>query len=40
MVTLLNFFASDDNPLPPGWEVKTDQFGQVSVRINTQLVWS
>jgi len=28
MVTLLNFFASDDNPLPPGWEVKTDQFGQ------------
>lgn len=28
VVTLLNFFANDAAPLPPGWELKTDQFGQ------------
>jgi len=28
LVTLLNFFSNPNMPLPPGWEQKTDQFGQ------------
>lgn len=28
VVTLLNFFANDTSDLPPGWEMKNDQYGQ------------
>ena len=29
LVTFLNGFADISQPLPRGWEQKTDQFGQV-----------
>ena len=33
LVTFLNGFADTSQPLPRGWEEKTDQFGQVHYTI-------